>query len=294
MRFQVLGPLRAWDGSAWTAIGAAHQRAVLAVLLAETGRPVSVDRLVDEIWGEQPPRTARHAVQVYVRRLRQLPGEGAGGTLVTRGQAYQLDTGEDDLGAAVFERLVETGTRRVSGGELERGAAELAEALALWRGPVLSDVPAGPAVTAEVARLDRRRLTATEERLHALLELGRHAGIVDELQRLVEPHPLRERLYGQLMLAPFRSGRRGEALAAYRRPPGAGAAGQCPPRGPGPAAPAGQRRGHVDEAIDLLDRALSVHRALADQHTEGDTTRSSVSPRPGSTGSSYRRRTSAH
>jgi DNA-binding SARP family transcriptional activator len=220
MRFQMLGPLRVWDGSAWSAIGAAHQRVVLAVLLAEAGRPVSVDRLVDEIWGEQPPRTARHAVQVYVRRLRQLLGDGAegnGGRLVTRGQAYQLNTGEDDLDAATFERLVEAGTRRLSGGELERGAAELAEALALWRGPVLSDVPAGPAVTAEVARLDRRRLTAIEERLHALLELGRHAGVVDELQRLVEQHPLRERLYGQLMLALLRSGRRGEALAAYRQ-----------------------------------------------------------------------------
>jgi len=92
MRFRALGPLRVWDGAAWSGIGAPHQRVVLAVLLAEDGRAVTTDRLVHEIWGERPPRTAAHAVQVYVERLRRVIGAGPQGPLSTRGRGYQLLT----------------------------------------------------------------------------------------------------------------------------------------------------------------------------------------------------------
>ena len=212
MRFRALGPLRVWDGAAWSAIGAAHQRVVLAVLLAEAGRVVSTDRLVFEIWGDRPPRTAAHAVQVYIGRLRRVLGPD--GPLSTNGRGYQMVTAEDDLDANLFERLVDSGTRSLTDGRLEPGVAALSEALALWRGPALADVPAGPTVAAEADRLEQRRLNAAEARLGALLELGRAADIVDELRDLAERNPLRERLHGQLMVALYRTGRRSDALGA--------------------------------------------------------------------------------
>jgi DNA-binding SARP family transcriptional activator/Tfp pilus assembly protein PilF len=217
MRFRVLGPMRVWDGGAWSAIGAAHQRVVLAVLLAEAGRTVSTERLVHEIWGEHPPRTAVHAVQVYVRRLRQLLGHGPPGPLTTRGRGYQLTIDDADVDAAGFGGLVDAAGRSLAGGELETAVAQLSQALALWRGPAFADVPAGPTVTAEAARLDQRRLTAVEERLGALLDLGRHAEVVDDLPGLVDEQPLRERLHTHLMVALYRCGRRSDALAAYQR-----------------------------------------------------------------------------
>jgi DNA-binding SARP family transcriptional activator/tetratricopeptide (TPR) repeat protein len=217
MRFQALGPLRVWDGAAWSGIGAPHQRVVLAVLLTEAGRVVSTDRLVYEIWGERPPKTAAHAVHVYVERLRRVVGVGGNGPLSTRGRGYQLVTAEGDLDASVFDRLVESGTRSLAEGQLEPGVSALAEASRLWRGPALADVPASPTVAAEADRLEQRRLTADEARLGALVDLGRHADVVDELRRLAERHPLREGLHGMLMVALYRCGQRGEALAAYQR-----------------------------------------------------------------------------
>jgi DNA-binding SARP family transcriptional activator len=217
MRFQALGPLRVWDGAAWSGIGAPHQRVVLAVLLTEAGRVVSTDRLVYEIWGERPPKTAAHAVHVYVERLRRVVGAGGHGPLSTRGRGYQLVTADGDLDASVFDRLVESGTRSLAEGRLEPGVTALAAALRLWRGPALADVPAGPTVAAEADRLEQRRLTADEARLDALVDLGRHADVVDELRRLAERHPLREGLHGTLMVALYRCGRRSEALAAYQR-----------------------------------------------------------------------------
>jgi DNA-binding SARP family transcriptional activator len=209
--------LRVWDGAAWSAIRAGQQRAVLAVLLAADGRAVSMDRLVDEIWGEHPPSSARSTVQGYVMRLRRLLGDRDGEVLVTRGPGYELVTGDDDVDYRVFERLVAAGRRSLAERQLETAARQLTEALALWRGPAMADVPMGPTVAAEVTRLGQSRLTALEERLGAVLELGGHADVVDELTQLVQEHPLRERMRGQLMLALYRCGRRAEALDAYRR-----------------------------------------------------------------------------
>jgi DNA-binding SARP family transcriptional activator len=151
-----------------------------AILLLEAGRTVPVEWLADELWGERPPPSAAATVQGYVMRLRRLLGDGPGGRPAT-------------------------------------AAAELSQGLALWRGPALADVPASPAVTAEAERLGQLRLAALEDWLGVQLELGRHADMVDEAQRLVAEHPLRERLWARLMLAQYRCGRRTEALAAYQR-----------------------------------------------------------------------------
>jgi DNA-binding SARP family transcriptional activator/tetratricopeptide (TPR) repeat protein len=220
VRFRLLGPLEVRDGAGWLAIRSAQQRTVLAVLLIEAGRTVTTDRLVDEIWGERPPRTAVNALHGYVMRLRQLLGGRQTGSLagpiVTVRHGYQLLAEEDDLDATMFDRLVESGKQDLTRRRLRAGAARLAEALALWRGPAFADVPASPTVATAVQWFEQRRLTAVEDRIDADLELGRHAEVVDELYRLTGATPLRERLLAQLMLALFRCGRRSEALDAYR------------------------------------------------------------------------------
>lgn len=216
MRFRILGPLRVRDGAHWISVRAAQQRLVLAILLIEAGKVISTDQLVDEIWGEHPPGTAAATVRGYVRALRRILGGGTNGPLLTRGHGYELVVAEEDVDARVFERLVDTGIRAIGGGDRGGALTRLSEALALCHGQVLADVPASGTVATETTRLELRRLTAMEERLGALLDLGRHAEMVDELAQVVAEHPLRERLQGQLMLALYRCGRRAEALATYR------------------------------------------------------------------------------
>jgi DNA-binding SARP family transcriptional activator len=216
MRFRVLGPMQVWHGDGWTTIRAAQPRIVLAVLLTQTGQVVSADRLVDELWGEHPPRTALNTIQGYVARLRKLLGDEPETRLLTRDRGYLLEIADGSLDSHVFERLVESGQRSVAAGELADGVDKLVKALALWRGPALHDVPPSPVVAAEANRLEQRRLTALEARLGAELALGRHVETVDELQRLVAEYPLREQLRCHLMLAMYRCGRRAEALDVYR------------------------------------------------------------------------------
>ncbi|WP_158610881.1 AfsR/SARP family transcriptional regulator [Micromonospora endolithica] len=217
MRIQALGPLRIWDGARWASIAAPHQRIVLAVLLADAGRPVPRDRLIHEIWGERPTRTAATAVNGYVMRLRRSLRAGDAGDVVSRAAGYELATAEDAVDIQVFERMVRTGKRYVAEGRMADAARQLSGALALWRGAALADVPATLTVSAEVARVEQLRLTAREEHFGARLELGQHAEIVDELAALTREHPLRERLCRYLMISLYRCGRRAEALDAYRR-----------------------------------------------------------------------------
>jgi DNA-binding SARP family transcriptional activator len=217
MRFRMLGPLLVDDGASWSAIRAAQQRLVVAVLLLEAGRGVPVERLVDELWGERPPPSAAATVRGYVMRLRRLLGAGSGGPLVTRGRGYELVVEDGDVDARVFAGLVTSARHALANGRPETAAARLSQGLALWRGPALADVPATPAVTAEAERLGQLRLAAVEDWLGVQLELGAHAEVVDQAQRLVAEHPLRERLWARLMLAQYRCGRRAEALDAYLR-----------------------------------------------------------------------------
>ncbi len=216
MRFQLLGPLRVWDGANWLSVRADQQRVVLAVLLIEAGQRVSVERLLDELWGQQPPRAAVSVVQGYVMRLRRLLGAGAAGLLVTRRHGYELLAGDGDLDTQAYDRLVAAGRADLAAGRAEAAGARLAEALTLWRGPPLADVPAVPAVAGYTARLEQSRLGVLEDRLATRLELDGPAEVIAELRRLAAEHPLRERLWQQLMLALYRDGRRAEALLAYR------------------------------------------------------------------------------
>jgi DNA-binding SARP family transcriptional activator len=217
MRFRILGPLRVWNGTAWSDIRAAQQRVVLAVLLIDAGRTVSAQRLIDELWGERPPRAASSVLRGYVLRLRRLLGGGPRGPLTTRAGGYELVIEDDDLDARVFERLVAAGRRALAEGDLDAAEARLSRALGLWRGAALADVLESPTVALWTAQQEQVRLTVVEERLGVLLELGRPAEVVDQAHRLVAEEPLRERLWAQLMLALFRGGRRAEALKAYQR-----------------------------------------------------------------------------
>lgn len=216
MRFRILGPMRVWDGTAWAAIKAAQQRQVLAILLIEAGRAVTTDRLIDELWGDRPPAAAVGTIQGYILRLRRLLDDSQHRQLVTRGRGYQLTIEPDALDALVFERRVERGRQFLAEADPQAAAAELSEGLALWRGGPFADVSGSALVTAEATRLEQIRLSALEDHLGAQLDLGRHGSAVDELARLAREYPLREQLWGHLLLALHRCGRRAEALDAYQ------------------------------------------------------------------------------
>jgi len=213
MEFRVLGSLEVVDHDGPVALGATKQRALLAVLLLHRGEPVSTDRLIDEIWGEQPPASANKLVQGYVSNLRKVLGDGR---LVTQGRGYvlRIEPGQTDVDR--FEALAARGRRALEAGDALTASAVLREALALWRGPPLSDFAYEPFAQPEIARLEEARLAALEDRIDADLASGEHARLVGELEALVREHPLRERLRGQLMLALYRSGRQADALDAYR------------------------------------------------------------------------------
>ncbi|MGW2472687.1 AfsR/SARP family transcriptional regulator [Streptomyces sp. NPDC001665] len=217
MRFRVLGPLEIFDGTHWRGISAAKPRTLLAALLVRRETPVPTDRLATELWGEREPRAAANLIQQYVLRLRRELADPQGRLIVTRPPGYQVvPDGGDDLDATAFARLGASGRAALAADEPEHAAALLAEALALWRGPALADVPAGPVVEVEAARLDEQRLDVLQARIEADLACGRHTELVPELRQSVREHPLREGLWEQLMLALHRSGRQAEALDAYR------------------------------------------------------------------------------
>ena len=217
MLFRVLGPLEVRTGGGWTAVGAPKQRAVLAALLLVRGQVVSAGRLVDELWGEQPPPGARKLVSKYVLQVRRLIGDPQGRMLVTRPPGYQLLTAPGDVDAECFEDLLADG-REALGGDAQQAAKLLGDGLALWRGPALADVPGGALVAAEADRLDELRLVAVELRVEAELAGGGvTAGLAAELGVLVAEHPLRERLWHQLMRVLWEGGRPAEALEVYAR-----------------------------------------------------------------------------
>jgi predicted ATPase/DNA-binding SARP family transcriptional activator len=208
----ILGPLEARRDGALVHVGAVKERALLAILLLRPNQVVSRDRLVEQLWGDDRPETAGHALEVYVSKLRRVLGREV---VATQAGGYALVVEPDAVDAVLFERLVERGRT-----ELARDAAAAAdtfrEALALWRGPAFADVEYEEFAQSEIARLDEIRLSALEQRLEADLRLGRHAELTAELEGLTAEHPLRERLRGHLMLALYRSGRQADALAVYR------------------------------------------------------------------------------
>ncbi|HEX4661744.1 MAG TPA: BTAD domain-containing putative transcriptional regulator [Streptosporangiaceae bacterium] len=215
VRFRILGPLEVWTGEGWSGIGAPKWRALLAALLLNPGQVVSTDRLIAELWGDDPPDRAANLVSVYVLRLRRVLGDPEGRVLTTRAPGYQLLLGPGELDAGDFEALAGQGREALAAGDSPRAAGVLAEALGLWRGRALADVPSTALITAEAGRLEESRLAALELRMEADLGCGRHAGLVAELRRLLSDQPLREGLWSLLIRALGASGRRAEALAAY-------------------------------------------------------------------------------
>jgi basic membrane protein A and related proteins len=197
-------------------LGGARQRTVLATLVLEANEVVSTERLIDELWGEEPPSTARHTVEVYVSRLRRLL-ERAGGeaAIETRAPGYRLRVPASAVDLTCAARLVDSARDARERGELVRAAALYREALVRWRGPVLADIPFNGRAAIEVARIEELRLVALEEVHDVELELGRHGALVEALTGLVARHPERGRFRAQLMLALYRSNRQEEALAAY-------------------------------------------------------------------------------
>ena len=215
MEFGLLGPLEvAVDGRA-VAIPSAKQRALLACLLLRAGELVTVDELAEAIWGEALPAEPRRTVQVYVTRLRQLLG---GVELIqSRPEGYVIDVAPGDLDLCRFELLLERARDAADMGDRHREAALLRQALGLWRGEPLVDVPSGTLHRDAVARLAEQRLDALQRRIEADLALGRHAELVSELRTLTDRHPLREQFWAQLMTALYRCGRQADALQAYHR-----------------------------------------------------------------------------
>jgi predicted ATPase/DNA-binding SARP family transcriptional activator len=214
LQFGLLGPLSVTRGGEPTPIRRQKSRALLAVLLLEPNRVVSRDRLIDALWGEAPPDTARNTLQAHVSHLRKLLPDGA---LETAPSGYRLVVDPETVDVFGFIRLAEEGRSRLAAGDLAGSAATLRAALDLWRGAPLADFVGEPFAQPEIARLDELRLAALEDRIDADLELGRHGQLVPELERVVVEHPLRERPRAQLMLALYRAGRQADALAVYQQ-----------------------------------------------------------------------------
>ncbi|MBF9132637.1 tetratricopeptide repeat protein [Plantactinospora sp. S1510] len=215
MRFGILGPLQVSGGEATVTAG--RDRVVLAVLLLHARRVVPVDELVDAVWDSDPPATARGQLQTCVSRLRRLlaaagvPGE----TIVTGPAGYRVVLESDDLDVQLFERLVARARAAAAEQNWPEAREEYRAALALWRGPALAGIT-GTAVRRGAASLDEQHMLALEDSFEVELRLGRAGDVIAELTDLVERHPLRERLRGQLMLALADSGRRAEALTVFR------------------------------------------------------------------------------
>jgi DNA-binding SARP family transcriptional activator len=216
-RFRILGPLEVRAGEGWTKIGAAKQRSVLATLLLRPGEPVSTDVLIDEVWPEKPPAKAANLVSVYVHHLRKLIGDANGQVIVTRAPGYQLVLGPGELDADRFAALVADGRQALGEGAPERAVDLLGEALGLWRGPALADVPPTQQLAAETDRLGEARAGAEELHTEASLACGRYTEVVPRLRRLLVDWPLREKLWALLIRALCGAGRQAEALEVYEQ-----------------------------------------------------------------------------
>jgi DNA-binding SARP family transcriptional activator len=216
LEFLILGPFEVHLGGEPLALGGRQQRALLAALTLRANELVSSERLIDELWPEDPPDTADHLVHVYVSRLRKALGDEGRPILVTRPPGYQLvlERGQVDLDR--FEDHVAAARSATEDERFAVASTRLREALALWRGPALADVASESFARADAERLNELRVAATEDLMGSELAVGRD-DLVPELKSLVAQHPLRERLRGFLIVALYREGRQAEALDAYER-----------------------------------------------------------------------------
>jgi DNA-binding NarL/FixJ family response regulator/DNA-binding SARP family transcriptional activator len=217
MDYRILGPLEVVDGGEPVELGRLKERLVLAVLLLHANEFVARERLIDELWGDSPPPTARKAVNVYVSQLRKTLTRNGRDPIATADGGYRIGIGADELDAGHMRQLLATAHERAAAGAPEAAAELLRQALALWRGPTLAGLMLESHGRDEVAQLDELRLAARLDRIDCDLALGRHEDVLGELHVLVGEHPLRERLRAQLMLALYRADRQAEALDAYQQ-----------------------------------------------------------------------------
>jgi DNA-binding SARP family transcriptional activator len=218
MEFRILGPLEALDAGRAVPLGGAKQRAALAMLLLGRNQVVSRDRLIEGLWGGEPPASAGHTLEAYVSRLRRaLRTEGEPTRLLTRTPGYLLRVEDGELDLDRFQAALDRGRNAIAGGDPPAAAAALREALAMFAGAPLEDLTYAPFAQVEIARLEELQLATLERRIDADLACGHHLELVGELESLVARYPLRERFWAQLMLALYRSGRQGEALGAFER-----------------------------------------------------------------------------
>src|SRR5688572_19550794 len=216
MRFGLLGSLSVLDDAGRPLdLGGNQSRTVLAVLLGAAGRVVTAEALVDILWGEDPPASAPGTLQSYISRLRrELERGGVARILLWEPPGYRLAVEAGDVDFRRFEALADEGRTLLAAGRAGEARDVLLEAGALWRGPALVEYRDREFAQGLVARLEDRRIAATEDRIGAELALGRHAAVVGELAELVNAHPLQEGFRGLLALALYRSGRQSEALRA--------------------------------------------------------------------------------
>lgn len=229
MDIAVLGALDVRENDKSVTPTAPKPRQVLALLALHADQVVPVATLIEELWGERPPRSARTTLQTYVLQLREListalerapqgtPERTAKDVLVTSPGGYLLNTAGGASDVREFERLAGIGYRAMDAGDFAGAARQLRDALALWTGSALADVQTGTQLEMQTRRLEETRLCALDQRLEADLRLGRHRELLGELTVLVSRYRTHENLHGQFMLALHRSGRRSEALDVYQR-----------------------------------------------------------------------------
>jgi DNA-binding SARP family transcriptional activator len=220
IHIQLLGPLSASLGTNTVTPNAAKQREVLALLALNAGRVVSVSTLVEELWGDRPPRSSVNTLQTYIFHLRtslalDTPRERiASEFLRTRHFGYQLECSTD---VEEFHRLARAGREAAKAADPQTVSELLGRALDLWRGPALADVRQGRILESEAAALEETRQGVLERRIQADLMLHRHADILGELTMLAARHPMNENFWGLLMIALYRAGHVARALDAYQR-----------------------------------------------------------------------------
>jgi DNA-binding SARP family transcriptional activator len=213
---RILGPVELIGPAGPVRLGAAKERCLLAVLTLHLGEAVSQDQLAEALWGEHAPRSAANALQNYVLRLRRALQHADGVQIVTDPAGYRLEAPADVVDARLAERLIAEGREAAASGDPAAASRLLREALALWSGRALVEFSDQPFAQAEAARLEELRESAREDLVDAELALGHHHETLGELEVMVASHPLRERRWGQLLLARYRDGRQAEALDGFR------------------------------------------------------------------------------
>jgi len=217
VEFRILGPLEVLEEGEQLPLPRLKERVVLAVLLLHANEFVSRERLIDDLWGEAPPPTARQAVNVYLSQLRKALSRAGEDPITTESGGYRLQVESDALDASRMQVLVASAREHASKGEPAPAAERFREALSVWRGPSLAGLPLESLGRDEVAQLDELRLAVLMDRIDCDLELGRHEHVLGELSLLVREYPLRERLRAQQMLALYRADRQADALDAYAK-----------------------------------------------------------------------------